>query len=303
MTKFSIVTPTYNMERWIEETIESVLSQKGDFEIEYIVVSDGSSDQSAAIARTYQERLRSGTHSIQCKKIDMQIIEQENTGMYAAINNGFSKATGDVYAWINADDLYQQGALEAMRIAFEAFPEAQWVKGTSAAFEDGTKKFDPEACKIYHHDWLKMGVYGMESYFVTQDSVFWREDLWKKGGPIPVEYRSAGDYWLWLSFAKHAPLWILDAPISCFRKREGQISKGIEKYKKEQWYARGKRPLGAWIPRLFFYPYFHFSQFERIMEHFYPILFPHKKRVYIALNHGKATLRTMPSFTIRNENT
>src|SRR3569832_2412067 len=131
--KFSIVTPTYNMEAWIHKTIETVLMQEGDFEIEYIVMDDGSRDGSAAIAREYAEKVKSGAYPVRCTRVDMQMITQENTSKYEAINRGFARATGDIFACINADDTYQPGAFAAMAKTFAAFPDILWLKGITDA--------------------------------------------------------------------------------------------------------------------------------------------------------------------------
>ena len=252
--KFSIVTPSYNMEHWIGKTIESVISQSGTFEIEYIVVDGKSTDRTGAIVRSYQEKLAAGTFPIACTKVTLHLIEEKDSGMYAAINRGFLKATGDIYAWINADDYYAPGAFAVMNQCFSTYPRFQWIKGiTGTATEDGLAE-TPGIAKIYHRKLLQSGVYGRESYYVEQDSVFWRSSLWKSAGPLQEKYRVASDYSLWIQFAWHTPLITVDAPISFFRKREGQLSRDISRYRNEQISIRPKRPLIAWVARFFFSP-------------------------------------------------
>ena len=287
------------MEPWIARTIESVLSQEGDFEIEYLVINDASKDRTEEIAREYETRINAGTYPIKCTGITMRIMTQENTGMYGAINYGFAQAAGDIYAWINADDTYQEGAFAAMTKTFEAFPEIEWLKGITDTVDEQWQKQRSGACRTYRQDWIREGIYGQEAYFIEQDSCFWRSSLWKKGGPIPDEYHSAGDYWLWLSFARYAPLWSLDVPISNFMKREGQISKGITKYKTEQRRARTKRTMSAWTARLFFSPWSRLGpMFHPLFVRFYPIFFVCKPFEYIALENGVATKRHARSFII-----
>jgi glycosyltransferase involved in cell wall biosynthesis len=301
--KFSIVTPAYNMENWIRETLETVLSQAGDFDIEYIVISDGSKDSTLKIAESYKQRLENGSWPITCRSITMTCLDQENVGMYETINRGFARATGDIFAWINADDIYEPDAFEAMRKVFEAFPEFEWVKGITSTIDESGKNKLFGHCQIYHHDWLELGVYGQESYFVEQDSVFWRKELWQKAGPMPASYRSAGDYWLWLQFAKFAPLWSMNIPISCFRKRQGQISKGIVKYKQEQFQARPKRSFAAWRARIFFSLRSRLSRMmpslENIFIWLYPIIFMNRGYTeYIEIENGQPVKRTMRSYKI-----
>lgn len=284
--KFSIVTPAYNMERWIAHTIESVLSQAGDFDIEYIVMNDGSKDSSAAIAEVYADKVMRGMYPIRARSVTMQVVTQENTGMYEAINRGFARATGDIFAWINADDMYQPGAFAGMTRAFDAFPEIDWLKGITDTMNEEWQTQEKGFCRLYRQDWLALGVYGMEAYFVEQDSVFWRAKLWKLVAPMPKEYRSAADYWLWIQMAKYAPLWSLKYPVSQFMKREGQISKGVAKYKAEQWDARPHRSLRAWGARLFFSPQSRLPKMQKFFSWAYPLFFMNGKEEYIEIVDG-----------------
>jgi glycosyltransferase involved in cell wall biosynthesis len=287
------------MESWIARTIESVLSQEGDFDIEYIVMDDASSDGTRRVAEEYAARIRNGSYPVRCRAVTMQVITQENTGMYEAINRGFGRATGDICAWINADDTYQPGAFQAVATAFTAFPDIQWIKGRTDTVDASWRHMRSGACRVYRQDWIREGIYGQESYFIEQDSCFWRTELWRRAGPIPAHYRSAGDYWLWLSFAQHAPLWSLDVPVSNFMKRDGQISKGIARYKSEQWEARPHRSLRAWGARLFFTPWSRLGpRFHSLFVHAYPALFMRQPYPYIAIEDGRAIKRRARSFIV-----
>ena len=297
--KFSIVTPAYNMEQWISHTIESVLSQAGDFEIEYIIVDGGSSDKTLAIAESYAIEISEKRYPTHCNVVTMRVIPQEQSGMYMAINEGFTIATGDVYAWINADDTYQPGAFAAIAATLSAFPDIEWIKGITDTIDSEWHTVRTGACRIYRRDWLEQGIYGRESYFIEQDSCFWRADLWKKAGPIPVHYRRAGDYWLWLSFAQIAPLWSLDVPISNFMKREGQLSRDIEKYAAEQGKARPRRTFTAWSARFFFAPWSRLGPaFHPIFLKLYPLLFMQTPFEYIHIEGAQITKRIAQSFIV-----
>lgn len=276
--KFSIVTPAYNMDRWISETIESVLSQKGNFEIEYIIVNDNSTDNTESIINEYVTKVNNGSYHLKCKSVSMKYIYRDkNGGMYDAINHGFSNATGDIYAWINADDVYASGAFEAVTNAFTAFPEIKWLKGITSTIDKDSSPIRNGVCHIFHQDWVSKGIYGQEAYFIEQDSVFWKKSLWTEIGYMPAHFRLAADYWLWIQFAQHAPLWSLNTPLSFFRKREGQLSKNIAGYKGEQKMIRPLKSLTAWKARLFFSPQSRLTVlFPRLNKFFiwlYPIVF------------------------------
>ncbi len=232
--KFSIVTPVLNGERHIAETVESVLSQEGDFEIEYVVQDGGSQDGTMPIVHAYEKRLADGSYPLRCRSVHMRSVSGSDDGMYDAIEQGFAGTDGDVMAYLNADDCYLPGAYAAVAAIFASYGDVQWVKGVNVtASEDGTITRTGD-CFIYRQDWLVAGVYGRSAPFVQQDSVFWRRGLWDAAQPRLRAYRLAGDYALWITFARHAALWSFDQRVSVFRKRPGQLSEHMAPYRAEQ---------------------------------------------------------------------
>lgn len=290
------------MEKWIEETIKSVLSQAGDFEIEYIIIDGGSTDGTVEIIKKYDQLILAGAWPVSCNSIAFTWRSEKDTGMYEAINRGFLKATGDIFAWINADDIYEAGAFSAIQTVFGKFPDIQWVKGITGTIDENSKKLRQGVCSLYRQKWLVNGIYGQEAYFVEQDSVFWKNDLWKKAGPIPAHLRYAGDYWLWIQFARYAPLWSLNMPVSYFRKRENQISKDIAKYKHEQSEIRPHREWIAWNTRLFFSPQSRlvhkFPKIEFFFLWLYPIIFKKRNNEYIEIINGTPVKNIMKSYRL-----
>ena len=100
----SIVTPTFNMARFLPETIESVLSQ--DYpRIEYIVMDGGSTDGTVDLLRRYEGRLR--------------WISGRDEGQADAVNKGFRLCSGEIFTFLNADDVYYPGAVNAAVRAFD----------------------------------------------------------------------------------------------------------------------------------------------------------------------------------------
>jgi glycosyltransferase involved in cell wall biosynthesis len=280
--KLSIVTPAYNSAAHISRTIDSVLSQVGNFEIEYIVVDGLSTDNTCDIVREYIRKLESKLLQISCNNISLRLISEKDNGMYDAINKGFAHATGDVFAWINSDDTYLPGAFETMTKVFGTFPDVEWAKGiTNIAELDDPETPKRGTCYVYNPLWLKAGIYGVFAYFVHQDSVFWRKSLWNKVGSINKGLKYAGDYELWTNMAKHTSLWSVNTPVSVFHKRAGQLSGNMTAYRAEQANVRAKLPKlrSAQVIKLFFWS----KRFVPSPLHalLYPLLFTNRNRYYI----------------------
>lgn len=232
--KFSIVTPVYNGEKFIAETIKSVLSQEGDFEIEYIIMDGVSTDKTLDTVKKYDVLLQEKKYPVRCKGITLAWFSEKDGGMYDAVNKGFAHATGDVYAYINSDDVYQPNALAKIAKTFEKFSEIRWLKGTNSIIDETSRLIETNPCYIYNREWIRLGIYGINAYFIHQESVFWRSELWKMTSGIDKKFKLAGDYYLWVEFSKQTPLWSINASLSCFRKSVGQLSENMGGYRKEQ---------------------------------------------------------------------
>lgn len=227
------MTPAFNSEKYIAETIESVISQKGEFEVEYIFMDNCSVDKTTEIVRNYQRMLEEGCYRLGCNGVSIRLISRKDDGMYDAINKGFEMATGDIFAWINTDDIYLPGAFDIVAKVFQKYPEIEWLKGITSYINESSTIYQTGKCFLYNRPWIEKGVYGREAYFIQQDSVFWRSVLWKSVGEIDVNLKLAGDYYLWKQFAKKTSLFTVKAYLSCFRKVKGQQSQHFEAYMRE----------------------------------------------------------------------
>ena len=107
--KVTIVTPVYNGMPWLPESIRSVAEQRSKVEVEHLVYDGGSTDGSA-------EWLREHT------SLGYEAIIGPDDGQTDALAKGFSRATGEVFAWLNADDLLEPGALQRVVEVFEGDP-------------------------------------------------------------------------------------------------------------------------------------------------------------------------------------
>jgi glycosyltransferase involved in cell wall biosynthesis len=122
--KISIVTPSYNQGAFIEETIRSVLLQNYP-NLEYIVVDGGSDDQTVEILEKYDPW------------IDHWISEPDQ-GQTHAINKGLAQCAGDIFNWVNSDDLFARNALSTVAQAFGTGADPDVVCGFNRRFEDET---------------------------------------------------------------------------------------------------------------------------------------------------------------------
>ncbi len=301
--KFSIVTPSFNSAKFFNETIQSVISQKGEFSIEYIIVDNCSKDGTIDLITQYEEMINKKLYRFNCNEVEIKYIQQKDRGMYDAINTGFANATGDIFAWINSDDIYLPGAFNIIARSFIKYPEIKWIKGITSYIDESSVISKIGKCFLYDQKWIQNGFYGKEAYFIQQDSVFWRSDLWKTVGGIDARFKRAGDYYLWTMFAKYTPLYSLKAYVSCFRKVTGQLSMDLKSYMNEyemvdvmnrSWFLQKK-------VKLYFTSFFSFNNkiFLRIFEKpLYKILFGRQKLPLIDVSNGELSLRKVSHYVV-----
>ncbi len=183
----SIVTPSYNQARYLEETIRSVLEQ--DYpHIEYIVVDGGSTDDSVEIIQKYADRLA-------------WWVSEKDRGQTDAINKGFARARGQVLAWINSDDTYQPGAVREAVEFLQQNPQVGLVYGDANYIDEHGRVIGrfPAAQTDYRR--LRQGY-----VHIPQQAAFFRADLWRKVGPLDDSFYFAMDYDLWVRLAREAPI-------------------------------------------------------------------------------------------------
>jgi glycosyltransferase involved in cell wall biosynthesis len=104
--KISIVTPSYNQEKYLERSILSVWRQEGDFELEHIVIDGGSKDQSIDILLKYDHLYKSNLFPVKCKNFTFSWESIPDKGQDDALNKGFAFSTGEILGWLNSDDIF-----------------------------------------------------------------------------------------------------------------------------------------------------------------------------------------------------
>lgn len=213
--RISIVTPCYNQASYLEETIQSVLSQNYN-NLEYIIIDGGSDDGSLEIIKKYETQLA------------FWVSEPDN-GQYDAINKGFTHSTGEIMAWLNSDDKLAPHALSIVHEVFTQFPEVNWITGLypiiwnkkgQAIHVDHVGGFEKQS--FYRGANLPRKK-GYARSWIQQESTFWRRTLWDcAGAKVNSQLKYAGDFELWARFFEYSHLYGVYGLIGGFRKHECQ---------------------------------------------------------------------------------
>ncbi len=168
--KISIVTPSYNQARFLEETIRSVLLQ-GYPNLEYVIIDDGSTDQSVAVIRKYEPWLA-------------YWASQENRGQSHAINQGFARATGDILGWVNSDDFYMPGALAD--VAARISPGDGFIVGELDYVDARSRPFKRIKPSVERGAWYSCPVkkVGIKKFRLPYPAMFWTREVHRKAQPL-----------------------------------------------------------------------------------------------------------------------
>lgn len=209
----SIVTPSYNQGQFIEQTIQSVLAQEGEFYIDYIVMDGGSTDQSVEMIKKYQELLKKNCKIVeidglefyvkknkdfqwnQCSGISYRWKSQKDNGQVDAINQGFKIAKGQVLAFLNSDDIYYPQTLKT--ISNTTWNGADFVYGMGMWISEKGKDillyptFKPTRYSFFYQCTL------------CQPTVFFTREVFREMGNFSGEYPDVFDYEYWMRAVFH----------------------------------------------------------------------------------------------------
>lgn len=212
--RISVVIPSFNKVDFIEETLKSIILQKYP-NLEVIVQDGGSTDGTFEIIKKYAgER----------PKI-FKIESRKDKGQLDAINKGLKKATGEILAFINADDVYEKGAFKRVAKAYEKNPGALWFAGKGRVIDAKGKEIAKLATwyksflLIINHQSLAI----MTNYFM-QPSVFITISAYKKYGPFIGTKTAVMEYDMWLKLFQVSKPVIIPSYLSSFRLYKGSIS-------------------------------------------------------------------------------
>jgi glycosyltransferase involved in cell wall biosynthesis len=200
--RLTVITPSYNQGKFIEETILSVLRQ-GYPNLEYIIIDGGSTDNTVEILRKHEHALA-------------YWVSERDQGQSSALNKGLRRATGEIIGWLNSDDMYTEGCFRHVVDAFAASPDAVLVHGNRILLDADSHvsgwatlpSFDPQTT----------------GFIVCSETAFWRRSV---GALFSAELRFAMDLEFFSRLYQTGRFVKLDAFLGYFRCYRGNKSSSL----------------------------------------------------------------------------
>ncbi len=210
--KVSVVIPSYNKDKFIGITLESILQQNYD-NYEVIVQDGGSTDKTIDIIKSYKSKFRG----------KLKWLSKKDKGQLDAINKGLKKASGDILTFINADDVYEVGAFRKVGNNFKK--NTLWLAGKGKVI-NGKGIEVAKATTQYKNVLLKINNYNLLLVvnYLIQPSVFLSKTAYEKYGPFTGTDKFVMEYDFWLKLAKIEMPYVIDDYLSSFRMSGDNIS-------------------------------------------------------------------------------
>ena len=263
----SIVTPCLNAGRYLEATIQSILAQ--DYpHIEYLVMDGGSTDDSLEILKRYEGRLT--------------WVSASDGGTADAVNKGFERTKGEVFTYINADDVLLPGAVSAVVKALQAHPEVGGVYGNAWWIDEAGARIAPYPVQDFDPARLE------SECFICQPASFVRRESFRNLGGLDPKLSLTFDYEFWMRFSRAYRLLRINEPLAYSRMHADNKSLGRKKEVFEETFSVLRQHYG-YVPFSWVYSYLCFTADGR--DQFFKPLKPSLPRYAQSLPRGLALNR------------
>jgi glycosyltransferase involved in cell wall biosynthesis len=247
----SVVTPSFNQGEFIGDTIKSILKQKGDFYIDYVIIDGGSTDCSTKIIADFENELKlncviqkyfdqnfyiskQNFKLNQCKGISYRWISEKDEGHAHALNKGFEMTIGNIMCWLNSDDMYHENAFQTVFEVFNKFSKVKWITGLNTIWKkDGSQL---KLTFLGKHNYKNIFSFLTKDYeWIQQETTFWKRELWNHAGAkINTQYKYMVDGELWCRFFLYEEIFHVNRELGGYRKHDSNRAlKNIEKVKEE----------------------------------------------------------------------
>ncbi len=207
--KISLAMPSFNQKNFIEQSIDSVLSQNWP-NLEFLILDGGSTDGSLKIIEKYKKHLNF-------------LRSHPDGGQYFAVQEGLQRCTGEIMTWLNSDDILAPSALANVADQFESRPDVQWLTGRQSHIDtDGNFVVEDNIVAYDRAHYLDGG---FDDPFIQQEGTFWRRALWEQaGGTLDLRWKLAAELELWVRFFRYASLLSVKCALARFRFQPDQRS-------------------------------------------------------------------------------
>ena len=221
----SVIMPCYNAQAHVSEAVNSVLAQTYP-EVELIAVDDGSTDDTRVILREFGNRIK--------------VLEQENQGPYPARNLGLKHATGELVAFLDADDYWSRDFLEKLQTALAAHPEAALAycgwQNVGLAGPRGEPYVPPD---YEQGDKLELFLRAASPWPIHAALV--RKSALDEVGGFDTHWKTCMDYDLWLRVAVSRPIVKVAEVLAFYRHHSGgQITSTQWRQARNVWLVKKK---------------------------------------------------------------
>lgn len=209
LPRISLVTPSYNQAQFLEAALESVVAQNYP-NLEWIAMDGGSTDRSVELLRRYEKYFAYWT-------------SEQDGGQADALQRGFARATGEIFGWLNSDDMLMQGALNAVGSYFAAHPECDFLAGDGEYVNaDDTRVLYTSHAMPYSFDDL---LHFYQDKFLPQPAVFFSRTAFQCVGGLDTTLTYTMDLDLFLRLRRLHPLHCIHQPLAKLRQHQDAKSR------------------------------------------------------------------------------